>query len=126
MHLQMVRDLEAPGKGTHVSMWQDMSNLLMKVIVMAAGVRSLPCAPVLGSPLTSLRVQLSVCAPIYVGFQTLRLLYGATQPRGTTIGPSALQAMHHFAWSRGTKIVGSGCVQAVPSLASPLAGPPAS
>ncbi len=43
----MVRDLEAPGEGTHVSMWQDMSNLLMKVIVMAAGVCSLPfpCVP---------------------------------------------------------------------------------
>ena len=39
MYLQMVRDLEAPGEGTHVSMWQDMANLLMKVVVMAAGVR---------------------------------------------------------------------------------------
>ena len=37
---QMVRDLEAPGEGTHVSMWQDMANLLVKVFVMAAGVRA--------------------------------------------------------------------------------------
>ena len=33
----MVRDLETPGEGVHVSMWQDMSNLLVKVTVMAAG-----------------------------------------------------------------------------------------
>lgn len=63
----MVRDLEAPGEGTHVSMWQDMSNLLMKVIVMAAGVRSIPCAASARQPITSScevrgAVQLSVCA----------------------------------------------------------------
>ena len=35
--MQMVRDLETPGKGVHVSMWQDMWNLVVKVVVMAAG-----------------------------------------------------------------------------------------
>ena len=33
----MVRDLEAPGKGVHVSIWQDLWNMIAKVTVMAAG-----------------------------------------------------------------------------------------
>ena len=36
----MVRDLEAAGRGTRVSPWSDLANLLSKVAIMAIG-----CAP---------------------------------------------------------------------------------
>ena len=36
----MVRDLEAPGKGVHVSIWQDLWHMVVKVTVMAAGARA--------------------------------------------------------------------------------------
>ena len=72
MRLQMVRDLEAPGKGTHVSMWQDMSNLLMKVVVMAAGVRSLPFATCARHGVATYEVQLSFL-PVSLETQQLQL-----------------------------------------------------
>ncbi len=37
----MVRDLEAPGEGVHVSVWQDMWHMVVKVTVMAAGARAI-------------------------------------------------------------------------------------